>query len=275
MAKWTNSTADPAGPIQVKKFNRAWSELTREENMFVELRGTKGVNEYSSVLWVMCGKSERTDVEEVKNRLGEQYAWTVSRANHKDIIAGIEFELVDIKKNRPVKDERTTPDEDAARNAEYARLEAERKAKEAARNDLFVRLYGDGSTRTVEPGYMAVTATLCYDGSDYMSDYFNTHAHLSEPFALMVVPKGAETERIARAALSCYPIFNGIDFVWKTEKYSMGHGNYLTSKAFELPEELKGLKKAYAGGEVTHGHWEIEFKRAYSQPETMPAFKLA
>ncbi|MDE2102881.1 MAG: hypothetical protein KGL39_36895 [Patescibacteria group bacterium] len=40
----------------------------------------------------------------------------------------------------------------------------------------------------------------------------------------------------------------------------MGHGNYLESAGFELPENLKNLENYYRGSGVTHGHWEIEFR---------------
>jgi hypothetical protein len=106
-----------------------------------------------------------------------------------------------------------------------------------------------------------------------MTDYFDRHASLSQAFALLVVPKQAETERLARRGVSVSSLLSGIEFEWHTEKYSMGHGNYLESKSgFELPAELQGLRTRYGGGgAVNCAHWEVTFSRAYSEPITLDA----
>src|SRR5262249_9501901 len=119
-----------------------------------------------------------------------------------------------------------------------------------------------------------VTARICFNNSDAITDYFDSHASLSPRFALLVVPKQAETERLARKAIEPYALLNSQEFDWHTEKYSMGHGNYLEAKkGFELPADLVGVRNYYRGGPVTHGHWEIQFEHAYSRPIEMPAFQ--
>jgi hypothetical protein len=104
-----------------------------------------------------------------------------------------------------------------------------------------------------------------------MSDYFDRHASLSQAFVLLIVPKQAETEKLARRAVAVSPLLSSIDFDWHTEKWSMGHGNYLESKGgFELSPELQGLRNRYGSGEgVTHAHWEITFHHAYRAAETL------
>jgi len=154
--------------------------------------------------------------------------------------------------------------------AERRRQQEEQSAK---LDQLFVGHYGQpGAAKVVVPhGMMAVTLSLCYDNSDSMTDYFDRHANLSPEFVLLVVKKQAETERLARKALTvAFPNPNDRpSFGWHTEKWSMGHGNYLDSSGFELPETLKNLETQYRGGAVTHGHWEIEFRRPWSDGQEL------
>jgi hypothetical protein len=275
--KWQNSSANPCGPIQAKRFNSAWGKLRWENNTFTELTGIVGVSERSSTLTAMCiggGGEERSDVAAAKARIGEQFAWTITRENVNAVLAMIDAELVKLQANRPVKDKREQPDEAARRAAEYEKTRAEQAKREKQQSDAFVSLYGSGQSVTVQPGQMAVTARVCYDNSDLMSDYFDRHASLSQRFALLVVPKQAETERLARLAVSKYPQLAALPFEWHTEKYSMGHGNYLEDGGFELPPELSGIRNYYGGGgAVNHGHWEIEFEAAYRDNKVMPTFK--
>lgn len=124
----------------------------------------------------------------------------------------------------------------------------------------------------VPHGKMAVCAVLTFDDSDISSDYFNRHVPLGVTI-LAVVPKQSETERLARIAVAKYPELAGIEFEWKTEKYSMGHGNYLEQKGgFELPEGV-GVRRN--GDKITHGSWEIQFEAPYrdGQPLHLKPFK--
>jgi hypothetical protein len=59
----------------------------------------------------------------------------------------------------------------------------------------------------------------------------------------------------------------GLDWEWKTEKYSMGHGNYLISKGVDVPEGMQNLRQKYRGDKsegITRGHWEIQFTSSSS-----------
>lgn len=268
MQKWANSGA---GPIQVKRFNDAWGKLSWENNTFVELAGVVGVQERRMVCSMLGGRESRPDVAAAQERIGERFGWQVTRENVGAVVAALAEELAVLEQNRPVRDQRTTPDAEAERRAEQARRAAEGKEKAEQSAAAFIRHYGSGEKVTVQPGQVAIVARVCFDNSDTMSDYFDRHASLSQSFALAVVPKQAATERLARRGVAVSPLLAGIEFEWHTEKWSMGHGNYLESKGgFELPEELQGLRKGYGSGEgVRRAHWEVTFQTAYREPVTL------
>jgi hypothetical protein len=269
MGKWQNTSA---GKIQCKRFNDAWGKLKWENNTYVELSGVIGQSERRSVCSVLCGPNTREDVTAAQERIGERFAWTVTAQNVNEIIKALADELVTIEQNRPVHDERTTPDAEATRRAEFARITAEQKAKGDQTAAAFIAHYGDGEKVTVQLGQVAVVAQVCFDNSDTMSDYFERHASLSQSFVLAVVPKQAETEKLARRGVAVSPLLSGVEFDWHTEKYSMGHGNYLESKGgFELPLGLQNIRTRNGSG-ITRAHWEITFQTAYREPLTLDAF---
>lgn len=262
MGKWQNTSA---GKIQCKRFNDAWGKLKWENNTYVELSGVIGQSERRSVCSVLCGPNTREDVTAAQERIGERFAWTVTAQNVNEIIKALADELVTIEQNRPVHDERTTPDAEATRRAEFARIAAEQKAKGDQTAAAFIAHYGNGEKVTVQPGQIAVVAQVCFDNSDTMRDYFERHASLSQSFVLAVVPKQAETEKLARRGADVSLLLSGVEFDWHTEKYSMGHGNYLESKeGFDLPIDLQGIR-----GGVQRGHWEITFQHAFSDALTL------
>jgi hypothetical protein len=144
----------------------------------------------------------------------------------------------------------------------------EQEEREWQRTLLFVEHYGQpGAAPVVVPhGMMAVTLSLKFDNSDTMTDYFDRHAPYSPDFLLLVAKQQAKTEKLARRALGLVPeLEQRHEWKWRTENYSMGHGNYLQSSGFELPAPLQGFRNVYCGGPVTHGHWEIEFSRPYRE----------
>jgi phospholipid N-methyltransferase len=268
MQKWANSGA---GPIQVKRFNDTWGKINWENNTFVELTGIVGVQERRTVCSMLGGRETRPDVAAAQERIGERFDWTITRENIGAVVTALAEELAVLEQNRPVKDQRTTPDAEAERRAEQARRVTEGKEKAEQAAAAFIRHYGSGEKVTLQPGQAAIVAQVCFDNSDSMTDYFDPHASLSQTFVLAVVPKQAETERLARRGVKTSPLLSTIDFEWHTEKYSMGHGNYLESKdGFELPTELQGLRNRYgSGGEVTRAHWEVTFQTAYREPVTL------
>ncbi len=154
----------------------------------------------------------------------------------------------------PIKDERQTPEERATRDAERARLETERNTKGAAELAAIVAEWGSGERVPLPQNHQAIVLQQAYDNSDMQSDYSHPHATHGPAFLLAMVPgKPAETERLARDAVARYPHLQAVEWDWHTEKYSMGHGNYLTSKTApgsEFEHHSKGKIRC---------HWEIQF----------------
>lgn len=264
--KWQNNGA---GPIQCKRFNDAWGKIRWEHNTWTELSGVIGVSEQSATLASLGGSTVREDVTAAQERIGARFNWTITAQNVNDAIKMMGEELSVLQQNRPVKDERKTPEVEAARTAELNRTMAEQRAKSDEKARKFVQQYGNGEKVTVQPGQMAVVAKVCFDNSDSMTDYFDRHATLSQAFALLVVPKQAETKRLARRGVAVSALLSGLAFEWHTEKYSMGHGNYLEGGGFELPSELAELRSGYRGTDVTHAHWEVSFVHAYRDPVSL------
>jgi hypothetical protein len=132
---------------------------------------------------------------------------------------------------------------------------------------LFIAAYGqpDAPKISLPYGHMAVTLCAKFNDSAPQVDHFDYHAGLGCPdFALLIVPKQSKTEKLARQALSLCPklaVGAGLDWTWKSETWSTGHGNYLQSSSFELPPELRGCATFTFGRNtpLTQTFWEIEF----------------
>jgi hypothetical protein len=137
-------------------------------------------------------------------------------------------------------------------------------------------------TRPLPYGHMAVTLSLKFNDSAPQVDHFDYHAGLGCPdFVLLIVPKQAKTEALARRALALVPELavgspdgnSCYEWEWKCEKWSGGHGCYLQSTSFELPEDLRGCATRTFGGEpVTHAFWEIEFTTNLREGEIVELF---
>jgi len=142
----------------------------------------------------------------------------------------------------------------------------------------FITHYGRGTQRVAVPyGHMAVTLSLKFNDSAPQVDHFDYHASLGCPdFVLLIVPKQAKTETLARRALALVPelaVGATLDWEWKCEKWSGGHGSYLQSTSFQLPEDLRGCATRTFGGEpVTHAFWEIEFTTNLREGGTVELF---
>jgi hypothetical protein len=280
--KWTANAANPPGKIQVSKVNAALRAIDREHTMSLEKSGIIGKTDGCDREREGCvGRFSiggdnplRPDVVAALTQLGEKYAWTVSRDNAAKIVADAEAALPALIAARPVVDNRITQESADQQAAEMRAMTERREAQEEAKTAAFISAYGSGETITIQPGYMAVTAKLCYDDSDSMSDYYHPHAPLGPELVLLVCPKGREDEATARRGLNAYPELAALgDWNWKTEKYSMGQGNYLTGPAVPVSPEIAAGRKRYNGPLVDRGHWNIEFETAYSSAKTLPAFK--
>ena len=123
MQKWQNLGA---GPIQCKRFNEALRKIKWEANTHVELTGIIGKDERRAVLTTMCGSGGRADVVKAQERLGDLFAWTVTRENVNQIIEAAEAGLAELQQNRPVEDNRKTPEAVAEQAADAVACGADR-----------------------------------------------------------------------------------------------------------------------------------------------------
>ena len=106
----------------------------------------------------------------------------------------------------------------------------------------FIAAYGrPGANQVSIPeGSLAVTLTLKFNDSAPQVDHFEYHAPTGCPaFIVLLVKKQAQTENLARKALTACPELHSLDWSWKSEKYGGGHGNYLQSSYFPTPPALK------------------------------------
>jgi hypothetical protein len=106
--KWTSE----AGPRQTKEVDQAFGKIRWEASTYTELSGIKGGEEHRRSYTVICGGG-REDCSKALVAIGQQFNWTITRANYKEIIQAVDVALVDLVKNRPVKDQRQSPEEQA------------------------------------------------------------------------------------------------------------------------------------------------------------------
>ena len=134
----------------------------------------------------------------------------------------------------------------------------------------FICAYGrPGANQvTVPERSMAVTLSLKFNDSAPQVDHFEYHAPTGCPaFIVLLVKKQAQTENLARKALTACPELHNLDWSWKSEKYGGGHGNYLISSAVDLPVAVTQsltAKHTFGGQPVTRAFWEIQFANACS-----------
>ena len=287
--KWTACPSNPPGKIQLNRVNEKMRALKNEHYTTVEKSGiigqTEGYNaerSYSTTRYQLCGENPtRADVTAVQEQIGEKYGWTVSRDNARDIVNDIEAALPALEAARAVEDNRKTAEQEAS---ELAARVVENKAKQAEDDrraqelrDITTAAYGEpGRTVHLSPGETGIVAVLCFDNSHYQSDYYDGHARLGVPLLVGTMRSNHETEAAARSAIARFPGLSDEQhgWQWKTEKYSMGHGNYLTGSGVDVDPALGATRTVYgSGGAVTRGHWEIQFTRGHQKDEAFSVFR--
>ena len=133
----------------------------------------------------------------------------------------------------------------------------------------FICAYGRPTANQipVPEGSMAVTLSLKFNDSAPQVDHFEYHAPTGCPaFIVLLVKKQAQTENLARKALTACPELHTLDWSWKSEKYGGGHGNYLISSAIDLPVAVTQsltARHTFSGQPVTRAFWEIQFANAW------------
>jgi hypothetical protein len=242
---------DGLGKIQVNKVKEALRTMRWESKAYIEVfnRLEAGELKEDRSRYVNMFGPEGPAFGEERDRLFERFA-KITAANYQEFLEEAGKSLETIKAAAPVVDKRKSLEELEA-TAEKFRIQEEAAAKKNAEFDA--------AAVTIAPGKMAITLEECFDDSDMMTDYFHPHASLGPEYVLAIVKAQSETERLARSIVSRIPALAGVDFQWRTEKYSMGHGNYLEAKGCHREVE----HKAYDGREKVGAHWEVQFCKGY------------
>lgn len=251
-----------AAEADVRRLRSSVADVTMIANWFRQLTGVLGEDEHTADLFMIYGKGDYPP-DDLDGWQRERDAlvtdMTARELTSKDIPL-YRARCSEIK-NRYIKvvDERETRDVRDAKNATYRAAEAHNKEVAQRAADAFTAKWGQPGAEAVEwgPGQMAVYLRLTYDNSDYMSDYFDSHAGYGEKLLLGVVRKGARTERIARDMVNKYPDLAACEYTWHEENYSMGHGNYL------MGTETVGIaegRTVYGGGSNPPVVYEVSFQ---------------
>ena len=236
---------------EVKALDALLRELSAQLNTFKQLTnhwdGEKAVDNLGGAVWSLFGGNVRKDLKEKMDAIYEECAGKITRDNYAALSTKLTETLAWAKANIPIKDERR-PAEELKEQWENARArEAETKAKQ----EEFER-----TATTIPAGKRGVILQICFDNSDAMTDYFDRHYCL-ETYLLAVISDGREDERGLRNVIDRIPALKAISFEWHTEKYSMGHGNYLESKT--CPETRKHPHKDHQ----VNCHYEVRYMPTY------------
>lgn len=154
-----------------------------------------------------------------------------------------------------VDDKRQTKEQLDDENEKMKEIDRHLAQGKKEKDDAFINQWCLPEKVDVPEGMMAICLQITYDDSDPMSDYSAPHRSYGLPMLLAVVPPQPKTERLARNAISGCTSLNGLKFEWRTENYSMGHGNYLIS-------EWTGNKipcRAYNGRTEADTRFEVVF----------------
>lgn len=215
------------GPRKVKPVLQALQALVRAEHEHIELTGTVGGVEHSTVLWSPFGGGPgNVKARELYEAIGERFAWTITDTNRHALEQAAREALPLAQAGRPTIDRRQSADEAQRREAEAQARDAERLKREAE---------ADASVGAIlakrPPGAAAlIVAELEQDDSDIMTDYFATS--IKRCVAIGWRTGRREDFRQLRRAAASFPdtAHLGPDApadVEHRDNYSMGAGNYL------------------------------------------------
>lgn len=198
--KW----ASEAGPIQTKKVDRALREISTAYQTHTEITGVQDGRTPEQVVADYVARGGRrpdgsydvsvstyisfniggTDKDEsgqkakaaaLSNALGERFAWTITRANYTQVIAGAEAVVADILSTKPIKDKRDTPEKKAEQEAHWAAERAKTEAAEKARTEVNAAIL----SKKPAAAKALIIARYNEDTSDMQTDY-SGHATVGE-----------------------------------------------------------------------------------------------
>jgi hypothetical protein len=159
----------------------------------------------------------------------------------------------------PVVDKRKTKEQIKTDNEQYVKLtkEINEKNREDAeyKEKLFNIVHPEKEEIEKRDNEMFITVEVFFNDSDTMTDYFHPHSSLSPEYAIAVVPKQARKEAIVRNIISKIPELSNLNWKWKVEEWSMGHGTYMESNVIGEVNH-----KSYDGREKVAYWYEISFE---------------
>lgn len=236
------SWSSEAGPRQTRDFEKALQRLDREANTFVRLSGVVGGQEHRTTIMEFSARTERRqDVDAALLAVGDQFDWHLTRENCRAATAAIEAAIQEVARNRPVRDERRSPEEEADAQARLAAINEEdraRRAREEAKRQQVL-------SKAPPWAKAVILAELRQDRSDPLSDYFSSQTQRTvaigfrsgtrEDFRQLraAAAQFSETAHMASdEALRAWREANGdrdaADELEHRDNYSMGMGNYLS-----------------------------------------------
>jgi hypothetical protein len=236
-------------PLRLRRFHR-------------EITGVVGGEQHETVLQSLFGPDMPLTDEPGYLVAMKAYIDTLPEVITEENVKPYLINVAEIcQKHMPVVDARETQEDRVVRQAAAVAAEHERDLEAQAWRERWCK---PGEVE-IPSGMMAVYLEINFNDSDTMVDYFNSHHGIGPNMLLAIVPKQAEREVLARQILARYPELAKLEWEWHTEKYSMGHGNYLESEVF-------GTEKhhAYDGREEVQVWYEIEF---YPGGQPMLAYK--
>ena len=251
--KWTSTDLKKH---QVKELERLLNELRAQHNTFTEWTNRydgNTVTEDKTTHWNLFGSNVRQDLKEKMQTIFDRCAGIVTPENYEEIRTALDNCLTWAKSTIPVVDKRKSLEQLKAEHEAFVK----RMEEESREQTEF-------AARCVEipKGNRGVELSICYDDSDVMTDYYCPHREV-ESFLLAIIPEGKRLEAILRNVIERIPALKNIDWEWRKEDYSMGHGLYLTSKKLSLPkrDQRQGRNKL---------SWEYRICPRWDQDNSSP-----
>lgn len=159
--KWTCT----AGPRQTKAVNKAMADFRSRAKSIRQLHGTFGGETRESIVIAFCGEpSEESTV--ALQEIGERFAWTVTRENHKDVIQAFQDATAEL--TLPIEDNRITKTEANA----LAERRTQREQEERERKEAGERKRAEFEAKRPSWATAVIVAEQHVDQSDSMTDYY-------------------------------------------------------------------------------------------------------
>ena len=255
--KWTSTDLKKH---QVKELERLLNELRAQHNTYAEWTNHydgNTVTEAKTTFLNPFGSNVRQDLKEKMQAVYDTCSGVVTPENYEEVRTALDNCLAWAKSTIPVLDKRKSLDQLKAEHEAFLnRMEEESKAQ------------AEFNARCVEvpKGKRGVELSICYNDSDMMTDYYCPHREV-ESFLLAIIPEGKRLQAILRSVVERIPALKNVEWEWRKEDYSMGHGLYLTSKTSPFPREIQGKG-------VINCHGNIEFVHTGAKMIPHPEYYL-